>query len=91
LAASDVLEIITFTAFDLATAIPNTVIDAKGDLIVGTAADTVGKLTAGTNGYYLKTNSATATGLEWAQVDLSAYATVATENDNTIMNIMGAY
>ena len=68
LAASDVLEIITFTAFDLATAIPNTVIDAKGDLIVGTAADTVGKLTAGTNGYYLKTNSATATGLEWAAV-----------------------
>jgi hypothetical protein len=75
----------------LATAIPNTVIDAKGDLIVGTAADTVGKLTVGTNGYFLKADSTTATGLAWAQVDLSSYATTATENDNTIMNIMGAY
>jgi hypothetical protein len=66
LAAGDILEIITFTAFDLATAISNTVFDAKGDLIVGTAADTVGKLTVGTNGHYLKANSGTATGLEWA-------------------------
>jgi hypothetical protein len=101
LAASDIVEIITFTAFDLAIAIPNTVIDAKGDLIVGTAADTVGKLTVGTNGYFLKADSTTATGLAWAQVDLSSYltsstaastyATITTENDNTIMNIMGAY
>jgi hypothetical protein len=91
LAASDILEIITFTAFDLATSISNTLFDAKGDILVATAADTPGKLTLGTNGYYLKVNTANATGLEWAQVDLSAYATVATENDNTIMNIMGAY
>ena len=90
LAASDILEIITFTAFDLATAIPNTVIDAKGDLIVGTAADTVGKLTVGTNGYFLKADSTTATGLAWAQVDLSSYATTATVENNLIMNIMGA-
>jgi hypothetical protein len=69
LAASDILEIITFTAFDLATAIPNTVIDAKGDLIVGTAADTIGKLTVGTNGHYLQADSTTATGLKWAAVD----------------------
>jgi hypothetical protein len=65
LASGDILEIITFTAFDLATAIPNTVIDAKGDLIVGTAADTVGKITVGTNGQYLSADSATATGLSW--------------------------
>jgi hypothetical protein len=91
LTAGDVLEIITFTAFDLATAISNTLFDAKGDILVATAADTPGKLTLGTNGYYLKVNTSTATGLEWAQVDLSAYATVVTENDNTIMNIMGAY
>ena len=69
LAASDVLEVITFTAFDLATAIPNTVFDAKGDLIVGTAADTTGKLTVGTNGQYLQADSSTATGLKWASVD----------------------
>jgi hypothetical protein len=68
LAASDVLEVITFTAFDLATAISNTVFDAKGDLIVGTAADTPGKLTVGTNGFYLSADSSTATGLKWSAV-----------------------
>jgi sulfur carrier protein ThiS len=68
LASGDILEIITFTAFDLATAIPNTVMDAKGDLIVGTAADTVGKITVGTNGQYLQADSSTATGLTWSTV-----------------------
>jgi hypothetical protein len=91
LAAGDILEIITFTAFELADSIARSLFDAKGDILVATSADTPGKLTLGTNGYYLKVNTSTATGLEWSQVDLSAYATVATENDNTIMNIMGAY
>ena len=68
LAASDILEIVTFTEFDLATAIELSSIDAKGDLLVGTASDTVGRLAVGTNDYYLKANSGTATGLEWAAV-----------------------
>jgi hypothetical protein len=41
------------------------VIDAKGDLIAGTAADTAAKFTLGTTGQVLKVNTATATGLEW--------------------------
>jgi hypothetical protein len=45
--------------------IPQAVINAKGDLIAGTANDTVGVLPVGTNGQVLKANSATATGLEW--------------------------
>jgi hypothetical protein len=69
LTAGDILEIITFTAFDLATAIDKALFDAKGDILVATAADTPGKLTVGTNGHYLKANSSTATGLEWAAVD----------------------
>jgi hypothetical protein len=69
LAANDIVEIITFTAFDLTTAIPNTTFDAKGDLLVGTAADTVGKLTAGSNGQVLMTDSSTATGLKWSAYD----------------------
>ena len=69
LAASDVLEVITFTAFDLANTIANTLFDAKGDILVATAADTPGKLTVGTNGYYLKADSSTATGLVWSAVD----------------------
>jgi hypothetical protein len=69
LTAGDILEIITFTAFDLATAIDKALFDAKGDILVATAADTPGKLTVGTNGYVLKANSATATGLEWGVYD----------------------
>jgi len=49
---------------------------------VATSADTPGKLTVGTNGYYLQANSATATGLQWAAVDTSSIE---------IMSIMGAY
>ena len=44
------------------------IIDAKGDIIVGTADNTISKLSAGTNGYVLSANSSTATGLEWKQV-----------------------
>jgi hypothetical protein len=84
LVASDIVEIITFTAFELATALVSGDIDAKGDLFVGTAADTVGKLTAGSNGLYLKTNSSTATGLEWAVVDTSSI------DNNYILALMGA-
>ena len=69
LALNDIVEIITFTAFDLATAIDKALFDAKGDILVATAADTPGKLTVGTNGYYLKADSSTATGLVWAAVD----------------------
>ena len=51
----------------LAGAIQASIVDAKGDLIVGTANDTVSRLAAAsTNGYVLSVNSATATGLEWS-------------------------
>jgi hypothetical protein len=65
LTAGDILEIITFTAFDLATAIDKALFDAKGDILVATAADTPGKLTVGTNGQVLNADSSTATGLAW--------------------------
>ena len=47
------------------TAVDTTLINAKGDLIVGTADDTVGRLAVGTNGYLLSANSGTTSGLEW--------------------------
>jgi hypothetical protein len=42
-----------------------TILDAKGDLIVATAADTPARLAVGTNGQVLKADSSTATGLAW--------------------------
>ena len=46
--------------------IAKTIADAKGDLIVGTAADTVDRLAVGNNGQTLVADSAEATGLKWA-------------------------
>ncbi|ANH49272.1 tail fiber protein [Freshwater phage uvFW-CGR-AMD-COM-C403] len=66
LSAGDVLEIITFTAFDLATVIPNTIFDAKGDLIAASAADTAGKLSVGSDGQVLTASSTAALGLTWS-------------------------
>ena len=43
-----------------------TAYDAKGDLIVGTGADTFSKLSVGTNGYTLVSDSAAATGLAYS-------------------------
>lgn len=43
-----------------------TTIDAKGDLIAGTASDAFARLAVGTNGYVLTADSAETTGMKWA-------------------------
>ncbi len=48
-----------------ASGIPATIFDAKGDLIVASAADTAARLAVGTNGHILVADSAEATGLKW--------------------------
>lgn len=60
----------------MGTMVPKTIIDAKGDLIAGTAADTAARLAVGTNGYYLKADSTTATGLAWGAVTVSSGLTL---------------
>ena len=47
-------------------AINKTIVDAKGDIIAATAADTVARLAVGANGTVLTAASGQATGLEWA-------------------------
>ena len=47
--------------------IAKTIADAKGDLIVGTAADTVDRLAVGNNGDSLVADSSTATGLRYKE------------------------
>lgn len=46
--------------------IPATIVDVKGDLIAATAADTVARHPVGSDGQALYTDSAQATGLNWA-------------------------
>jgi hypothetical protein len=47
-------------------AIAKTIVDAKGDIIAATAADTVARLGVGANNTVLTADSAEATGLKWA-------------------------
>jgi hypothetical protein len=56
----------TWVAQDDSNAIQNAIVDAKGDLITATAADTPARLAVGTNGHILTADSTTATGLKWA-------------------------
>jgi hypothetical protein len=55
------------TVFNNASAaIAKTIVDAKGDIIAATAADTVSRLAVGANDTVLTADSTTATGLKWA-------------------------
>jgi len=50
----------------VATMIPKSIVDAKGDIVAATAADTVARLAAGANDTVLTADSTAATGLKWA-------------------------
>ena len=56
----------TWVAQDDSNAIQNAIVDAKGDLIAATAADTPARLAVGTNGQVLTADSTAATGIKWA-------------------------
>lgn len=49
-----------------ADAVPKALVDAKGDLIVATAADTVARRAVGTDGQVLTADAAEADGVKWA-------------------------
>jgi hypothetical protein len=59
-------------------------INAKGDLLVGTADNTVGRLPVGTNGFFLKANSSASAGVEWTAVTTD----VMTDTKNAALIIM---
>jgi hypothetical protein len=95
----DSLTIISFATFDVANTytqaqadalfIADTIVDAKGDLIAGTAADTVARLAVGANDTILTADSSTATGLKWAApsgggVSFTQLSSVTTTGGSTI-------
>jgi hypothetical protein len=57
----------TWVTSDDANAIQNTIVDAKGDLIAASAADTPARLAVGNNGEVLVADSTSSTGLKWAK------------------------
>jgi hypothetical protein len=61
----------SWVAQDDSNAIQNAIVDAKGDLIAASAADTPARLAVGTNNYFLQAQSAEATGLKWAGAEIS--------------------
>ncbi len=65
LVASDIVTVVCYAPFNIANTIAPTVVDAKGDLIAGTAADTVGRLAVGANDLLLTAASGETTGLKY--------------------------
>ena len=73
-----------------------TAIDAKGDLVAGTGADTFAKLTVGANGTVLTAASGEATGLSWATPAAGGGLTLLSTTtlsgtSTTISSISGSY
>lgn len=66
----------------VAGGIPGTIVDGKGELIVGTAADMVDNLAVGANGSALIAASGEATGLKW-RLNNDAAAAAPTVNDDS--------
>lgn len=50
----------------ITASVPKSLVDAKGDLLVGTADNTVARLAAGTDGHVLTLDSGQSTGVKWA-------------------------
>jgi hypothetical protein len=72
-----------------------TIVDAKGDLITATAADTPARLAVGTNGQYLSADSTASTGLAWASVSAGGMTLLSTTSlsgtSTTVSSISGSY
>jgi hypothetical protein len=75
LVASDIVTVVCYAPFNIANTIAPTVVDAKGDLLVGTGADAVGRLAVGTDGQLLSAASGETSGLKWANGGLTLIKT----------------
>jgi len=91
-------EIDTIKAAGASGGIFNSIIDAKGDLIVGTADNTPAKMSTGANGYVLKVDSSNLTyGVSWSNPDdthlnlsggtLVGNITIARSSGNALLNL----
>ena len=78
------------TNVDAAGAVMNSDLDGKGELLVGDGSGDPTALAAGTDGYVLKANSSTATGLEWSaagsggDTNQNAFSNIAVSGQDTV-------
>jgi len=84
LVASDIVTVVCYAPFNIANTIAPTLVDAKGDLIAGTAADTVGRLAVGVDNAYLRPDSTASTGLKWDNDAWTSYTPVWKQNTTTV-------
>ncbi len=77
----------SWVAQDDSNAIQNAIVDAKGDLIAATAADTPARLAVGTNGQVLTADSTAATGLKWATSSPSALTLITTNTFSAVSSV----
>lgn len=89
LAASDVVEVISYSPFNVSNALTATTIDAKGDLLVGTASDTIGRLAVGTDGYVLTADSTQSSGVKWGVNVSTLDLTLNTQTGTTYTVVSG--
>jgi hypothetical protein len=82
-----------WVAQDDSNAIQNAIVDAKGDLIGATAADTPARLAVGTDFAFLKADSSTSTGLAWDNAAYTSYTPVlsAVSGTFTTASVTGTY
>lgn len=69
-------------------------IDAKGDLLAGTADNTIGRLPIGTNGQVLTADSAESTGMKWATSasgGMTLLSTTTLSGTNTDISVTSGY
>lgn len=83
----------TWVTSDDANAIQNAIVDAKGDLIAATAADTPARLAVGSNFAFLQADSAQSTGLLWNNAAWTSFTPVVTSAGGSITTYTasGAY
>jgi hypothetical protein len=75
-----------WVGFDDSNAIQNSIVDAKGDIVAASGNDTPARLAVGSNGTTLVADSAEATGLKWANVNINPNLVI---NGNFTINQRG--
>ena len=85
LVASDIVEVLTFSPFVITNAVDQTLVNAKGDLIVATADNTVTNLAVGTNGQVLTAASGQSSGLQWTTLSTAPWTSSAIAANTTLV------